>query len=440
MKQLNTIMKGLYKRLLPAFFLLLFYSASCQTDHEKVYQNSYDGIKTASISNSRGPIEVLPSTDGKFTYKAILTFKSKTKEDAATFIKNFDVSANQVGTTAEVSTKMNIRSWESRNGISKIKFANGDRVRDIKDIKITMQIYIPNLEELTLATKYDKIIMENEFKGALNLDVYNGEVRALKISGDLDVTAKYSKLYLGNFKDGEIDIYDSKMMLGSGNKLELESKYSEIEATSLTSLEAEMYDDEMEVESIEGELRLKDKYSEFKFKKLGNARLDLYDADIEIESANTLQIKTKYSSFELGKIQALDFDLSYDDIIEVAELGSISVYETKYTDFEIRRLNESMQLDSYDDNVRIEMIGPNFKGFDFSGKYTDIDLTFDKKVLYRLEAEYKYGSLGFTEENFTINTFKENSSEKEIIGKMKNATEESPLVKVDAYDCKIRLR
>ncbi len=414
--------------------------ALAQKDYNKVFEKSFSGIKDVKVSHRRGAIEVLPSTNGQISYRVELSFKANEEVDAQSLINHFEMDADQVGSRLDIQSDLNIKRWNSRNGNVRIEFSDGDKIKDIKEVKVKMQLYVPSLESLSLQNKYDDIIIEKPLDAHLSVNLYSGRIKVAQLSKNLNLEMKYSKGSVGDFKNGDFKIYDCDLQFGNGGQLTVESKYSDIELGMLQSLNADTYDDEYRIGQISGNLTIEDKYSEFEIAGAGNTRLDIYDSDIELERAKALQVKSKYSSFRLGTVEDLDFELSYDDEVKVKELGSLSSMESKYTNYEIRQLHKSIKMGSHDDDLRVEAISKTFSGFSLEGKYTSVDLTIDPAVVFRVDSYTKYGKFNFPDDRFEATFYKEKNSELELKGAVKGAGESSPLVKINGHDCQISIK
>lgn len=420
--------------------LLLGPSALAQKDYNKVFEKSFSGIKEVDVTHRRGPIEVLPSTNGQVSYRIELSFKAREEADAQSLINHFEMEAAQTGSRLSVQSDLNIKRWNSRNGNVQIEFSDGDKIRDIEEVKIKMQLFVPSLESLSLANKYDDIIIEQPLDAQLSVNLYSGRLKIARLSKNLTMNMKYSKGMVGDFKNGTFQLYDCDVQFGNGEQVKVQSKYSGIQLGNLQSLNADTYDDQYRIGLISGNFTLEDKYSEFEIAGTGNARLDIYDADLELERANTLQVKSKYSSLRLGTVEILDFELSYDDEVRVKELGELSSMESKYTDYAIRQLHKSIKMGSHDDDLRVETVSKTFSGFSMEGKYTSVDMTLDPSITFRVDSYTKYGKLKLPDNRFEANIYKEKNSELELKGAVKGAGDSSPLVKINAYDCQISIK
>jgi hypothetical protein len=421
-------------------FIFLASWTQAQKDYSKVYEKSYSGIKSLEVSHRRGPIEVLPSKNGQVSYKVELTFKANEEADAQGLINHFELDADKLGSQLEIKSDMNIKRWNSRNGNVRIEFSDGNKVKDIKDVKIKMQLFVPTLDLLKLENKYDDILIEQATSSPLNITLYSGRLKATQVNNKLTLDMKYSKGQIGNFKNAQLKIYDCDIQLGNGAQVQLESKYSEIVFGNLESFNANTYDDEIGIQSISGTFTLEDKYSELKIGSAGNGRLNIYDSELQLDKAKNIQVKSKYTTYRLGTIESLDFELSHDDEVKVKELGELSSLASKYTDYEILKLNKSVKMGSHDDDLTIIAVGKTFSGFSLEGKYTDVNITLDPAIKFKVEAYTKYGKLRFPENRFETTIHKEKNSELELKGAVEGAGESSPLFKINAYDCNISIK
>ena len=391
-----------------------------------------------SLSHRYGPLKVLKSTDGKVKLEVIVSMDTDSEEDAQIIFNHFDIEARETSNELNIKTRFEIRNWNSNNGVTSIKFEDGNRVKKIRNLKFDFTLYLPKIQELSLSNKYDIITMNHDFEGDLSINLYSGKVNINNVNGKLSLEMKYSKGSIGNFGDGQLKLYDCDLNFGTGKDIQLSSKYSKLEFGDLGNAKMVMYDDKIKTGDINGELVLTDKYSDFRIGNFQNARMDIYDSDLSLKSGNNLQIKSKYTKYHIEKLNSLDFELSYDDKIEIQELGSMNA-TSKYTDFVIYDLGTSLVLNSYDDNIRIgKMTGP-VKEISFIGKYTDLDLNLPSETKYNIEANCTYGKFTYPESEFDYQYYKEKGDKLEFKGRIKGATEESPKISITSYDGKISI-
>lgn len=429
-------MKNAFNILL--LFLVLPLLGTAQEEQQKTINKAFSGKERVSITHRYGPLQVEKSTDGQVKLVATLSARTKEAGDMQLLEKQFDLEIIESGDLLEVKTKFDIENWNSRNDIISLKFKDGSRLKQVKNLKITFKLQIPNLQALKLANKYDEINILEDINTDLEIVLYDGRLKTANIQGTLTVDTKYSKGSIGNFQNAALKFYDSTFNLGTGKDIQLISKYSKLEFRNATSLTINSYDDKISWKDVGGNIAIIDKYSDFVGGNFKNGKLDLYDSQITIKNGEDIQAKSKYTKFRLGEVNTLSFELSYDDKVEALSLGNLKS-TSKYTDYIFGKLQNGMQINSYDDTFQIgQFVGP-LEGIDFTGKYSDIKFGLPPSAVYRIEAHAKYGKIQYSESQLETTYYKEKNDEIELKGKTKDATDSSPLILIESYDGKIIL-
>jgi len=429
-------MKNAFNILL--LFLILPLLGTAQEEQQKTINKAFSGKERVIITHRYGPLQVEKSTDGQVRLVATLSARTKEAGDMQLLEKQFDLEIIESGDLLEVKTKFDIENWNSRNDVISLKFKDGSRLKQVKDLKITFKLQIPDLQALKLTNKYDEINILEDINTDLEIVLYDGRLKTANIQGALRVDTKYSKGTIGNFQNASLKFYDSTFNLGTGKDIQLISKYSKLEFRNATSLTINSYDDKISWKDVGGNIAIIDKYSDFVGSNFGNGKLDLYDSQITIKDGEDIQAKSKYTKFRLGEVNTLSFELSYDDKVEAVSIGNLKS-TSKYTDYILGKLRSGMQINSYDDNFQIgQFVGP-LEGIDFTGKYSDIKFGLPSSAVYRLEAHAKYGKIQYPESQLETTYYKEKNDEIELKGKTKGATDSSPLILIESYDGKIIL-
>ena len=418
---------------------LLFTSLGyAQEEQQKTLSKTFSGKQQVSITHRYGPLQDVKSSDGQVKLTAVLSARTKEAGDMELLEKQFDLEVVESTNILDIKTKFDIENWNSRNGIISLKFKDGSKLKQVKDLKVSFLLEVPDLEKLSLTNKYDEILIREDLNADLEVTLYDGRLQTANISGQLKIDTKYSKGSIGNFSGGELKFYDSDFNLGNGDAVKLTSKYSKLEFKNLNSFVIESYDDKINWGNVEGDISIIDKYSDFNGGNFKNGRFELHDSKLTLGDGNNLQIKSKYTKFQFGKLQSLSFELSYDDKVEIASLGTLQS-TSKYTDYKLGRLISGLKVNSYDDDFEIEQFVGPLESIDFTGKYSDISLQLPSSTEFRLEAYAKYGKLQYAESAMETTYYKEKNDEVEIKGKTKNATDSSPLITINSYDGKIIL-
>ena len=317
-----------------------------------------------------------------------------------------------------------------------LTFKDGKKVKDLKNLTIGMNLYVPDVKDLALSNKYELIRIEEGIQANMKINLYSGRIEVGDLAGPLSLEMKYSKGSIGNFAGGKLDLYDCKIDFGNAGQTRLNSKYSEITLKEVEELKIESYDDNISTGNIKGNLAVTAKYSDLEIGNFGPALMDLYDSNIKGQNGDNLQIKSKYSKLELKQLNNLNFELSYDDKIAIENLGSLTA-DAKYTDFLINVLKSKLNFTSFDNKLVVKEVTGPLEEMIIDGKYGEIRLDFDNELDYRVEANLSYGKLEYPEDQFDIQIYKEKHELIEIQGKKKGATDDSPKLKIDTYDVRV---
>ncbi|GJM33506.1 MAG: hypothetical protein DHS20C18_25070 [Saprospiraceae bacterium] len=404
----------------------------------KTISRTFDAKKQVRLKHRNGPLRVTQSTDGKVHFDATISFEANSEEDAQAVFDHFNVVITELSDELNLTTDFQVENWNTNNGVTTLKFRDGTKVKKLNDLTISMVLRVPQLERLFLENKYDEINIEQSVAGSLDVVLYSGRITAKDIKGSLNLKSKYSKGTIGNFGDATLDLYDSNISFGNGENIEMTAKYGRFTLGSSRNLKLDTYDTNVEMSLIRGRFILTDKYSDFKIGKFQSAIMDLYDSDMTTEGGEEIQLKSKYTTFKIKSLKVLNFESSYDDEVDVDQLGFLKS-NSKYTQYRIHTLQEGLSIISYDDEVQVNNFTGPLKELNFEGKYTDLDIPLGKAILYRLEANLTYGHLQYNETAMDIQILREKSDKLELQGRIKGASDDSPLVRIKAYDGKIKL-
>lgn len=429
-----------FKNVLPVLVLvcLSLQMAFSQGTPVKTIEESYSSKPNISIAHRYGPLKVLPATGNKVNVLVKMYGEAKDQADLETLKQYFKCEVNESSNSLEVTTHFKVRNWNSNNGVIKLELEDGTRIKNLRNLKIEATVYIPASSKLSVTNKYDEIVIESGTKNDLAVDIYSGRINIGDVAGSFSLNSKYSKGKVGNFKDADLNIYDSDLEFGNGNNVTLTSKYSDLIMGSYNDLTADTYDDEITWKTIKGQLNLEDKYSQFTIGRFNDAKMDIYDAEINSDGGNELLVKSKYTEFKIKEVGLLSFENSYDDKVEIERAGSLTA-DSKYTEFKIGTLRSKLFLKSYDDELEIsQMTGP-LEGIGFEGKYTDLSIKLPSNTEFQIDANLTYGKLNYPEQRMESQYYKEKNDRLEFRGKTKGATDSSPKIMIVSYDGKISI-
>lgn len=433
-------MKDLYKLILLVGLLTGSYgSIWAQVNKSQVVEKALKVSPSTvlKVTHNRGPLRVQQTNGNQIKMRATLTVKANTEEQAQAVIDHYQLEVEESGSTVNLKSDSNIRNWSTVNNRTTITFDNGTKIKGLQSLKVELLLLVPTIKSISLQNRYEDIYLEN-INNDLEVNLYSGELFAGDIAGQFSLTVKYGKANIGNVKDAGLNLYDSELEMKNGGNITLTSKYSRFRMNDAQSLKIDSYDDKMVIGKVAQRLDIKDKYSDFEITSFGDGDWDIYDGDLIAGPGRKVKIKSKYSSFNLETLDDLHFDQSYDDDLKIDKLTGFYAI-SKYSSFTIGQFTGSIFLNSYDDDLIIRQLSGNFEGMEFKGKYSKVDLPLPKNTQYQLQANLTYGKLRFPESELTFNTRIEKNSRSELQGKIKGAGDNAPKIIIEAYDSQIDL-
>jgi hypothetical protein len=370
-----------------------------------------------------------------------MTFVANDKAISDQVREKLAVLAKESGNKATLRSSMGIKNFQTVNGRSRITFEDGSVIKGVRELKIDLEVYTPPLKRLRLSSKYEEVDVQVEVSEWVDLDLYSSELQLGDITGELKMKAPYSKGQVGRFGNGQIELYESKIEFGAGKDLILNAKYSSFLFPKVGKLQVESYESEGQFREIGGSMLLKDKYSTLSFGPSQDALMDLYESKLKIRSAGKVQLKSKYSDFEVGTMEQLNFETSYEDELEIERLGKLSASDSKYGKFRIGELTESIAIAaSYEDKINIGRVGSNLRSLAITGKYTELEAPIPGSMKYMFQLKGRYTKTDLDETDLDYSKYVAKGDELNLVGKKPGTGPEAAKLTFDCYNCKLMIK
>ena len=435
------LMKNLCKIICMVGLILVHFNLSAQIEKIKTIDESFAVQKGAlvQISHQKGAMHVKKSMTNKVEVRLYVLVVGNKEDDAVKMLNTINIEHNKTGKSLlEISTKTNTTNWSKINGISTVKLNSGIKLKGIQEIQVDMEVSVPEGVNLKLVNKYNDITLE-EIEANVEITNYNGNVETQDINGDLKLDIKYGNATIGNVKDAELEIYESKLVIGNCNSLKLNSKYSKHTFSDIQDAEIESYEGNFEISKIEGKLNVDDKYSVWTIGSVESAKIRSYDGEWSIGSIEDLFVRSKESEYTIGEVGNVDCEKSYQDEFKLATLGIFKCVDSKYIEVEVGTLKKGIYANqTYNGEIEVIKILSSFEGAEFSGKNSDLELPLDD-MKYQLEIDAKNADISLEEDNLEAGFISEKNNHLKIKGKMNKANERSPKVIIKGYNLDIEL-
>ena len=183
--------------------------------------------------------------------------------------------------------------------------------------------------------------------------------------------------------DGNIEI-DYIVWLPKNNELKVENKFGDIFIGDyLGNVEINLSNGNLKSHNFEGKVDFTLNFADATINQMKNGRLDCNYSDLYIKKAESLQIKSKSSTFEILEIYEMDADSRRDKFrIRLADLVEA---KGSFSNFRFNELTDRLTLKADYGDLDIEKISPDFSNIFIESKSADINLYFDPESNFGLE-------------------------------------------------------
>lgn len=435
------LMKNLCRIFCMAGLILVHFNLSAQIEKVKTIDESFAIQKGAlvQISHQKGAMHVKKSMTNKVEVRLYVLVEGNREEDAEKMLNTINIEQNGNGKSQlEITTKTNTKNWTKINGVSTVKLNTGAKLKGIQEMQIDMEVSVPDGVNLKLTNKYDDITLE-EIKANVEISNYNGNIETQNIDGDLKLDLKYGDAVIGSVKDADLEIYESKLVMGNCNSLKLDSKYSRHTFSKINDANIDSYEGNFEISKIEKDLNVEDKYSVWTIGFVKSAKIKSYDNEWTIGSIEDLFVRSKESEYTIGSAEDVDCEKLYQDQLKFGKLGVLKSSNSKYTEVEIGTLSRGIYVnEAYNGEFEVTKVLSTFEGAEISGKSTDVELPLEN-MKYQLEVDAKNADISLEEDNLDAGFISEKNNQLQIKGKMNKANDRSPKVVIKGYSLDVEL-
>ena len=410
-----------------------------RTINEEFTVNDQSIVK---LIHGRGDLEVEYYDGAKAMISVNIVARGENEEDLAFLLSKYTLDITQSGSHFDIESNTHIKSWNQINALvfnrTRIRFDDGSSITsDVEDLDAHLTLKIPMIASLSLTNKYHDINV-SDIPFDLAIHQFSAAFNAGDITGNLEIDMKYGKVKAGHLKNADLDFFDSKVVFKDVESIILRDKYSNIQMGNVSELEMELFDADVELGNVSGDCNIKDKYSKIAMGQIRNGVWDLFDAKVEFNSGDKLELKSKYSKFEIEDLEELILH-SFDDHFEITHLGKLDAEQSKYSNYDIGMLDGTVFMhESFDDKVEVEEVSTGFGGFEIDAKYSHVNLPL-QNLNYQIDADVKYGKIQYPRESFETRVHIEENSVLKIQAQKSGATGQLPLIKIRGFDNKIDL-
>jgi len=422
-----------------AIIILLAGPVAGQTA-SRTFDKSFASKAEVRFVLNRGPLQILPSTDGKIRVVTEMSVDAQSQMEGEEFLSKMQADFNESTNRLEVKIGSGkIRNWTMNNNNSKVTFQDGSKFRDIHNFKLNSTLYLPATEILSLETRFERVHIESQVEiNNLNLELHNVDLTGGEVKGDLEVDARFGKIELGTI-GGDVrgDLHNVRLEAADAKEVRLNSRFSEIEFRAIGEFELDSHNDRVEILSISGELNINDRFGKYKLGTTGDADINTHNGTFEIEKGGNYDVNSRFGNFEIDVLDELDIIDNHNAEYEIKQLHNVNG-EGRFTTIDADVLTGEADLELSNGHLRVEDVNKDFKGIEVKGSFFEVDLEFNSPVEYQVQASLQFGSVHPPKDIVTLVDRKEHSKiDMEL--KTPNAAATSPLIKVSGNNGKLYL-
>ena len=394
------------------------------------------------VNNHQGDISVLTWDKPTIKMEAYVTIKGGNDEDIKKALEDFDLDLVAKGGKIEIDNH-----WSKHHNCNcaatsikgKIATKKGDKIK-VKGYEIDYVITVPKKMNLELKDNYGNISLK-DIDGDVKTTNFHGDVVVGKISGTLNLNLKYGGATIGDFKTGEITLFQSKIKIGKTDKLDLIAKYSNVDMVSANEISLTAFQSEIDIANDVKEVKGKLKYSKLFMK--GNANtinMAVFQAKINVEKVTDFDVEGSYTKFKVESIENLTATSSFQNTYTIGSVGVVKG-SSKYTSFDIGTLKSELNLKTFQGSIDVKEVKDAFKKLDINSKYTPIDLNFSPNSTYNINAEMTYTALDYPENLIQIQERLKENNRTTLKGVFNADNNKEPsMVSVVSFQGKLSLR
>lgn len=229
------------------------------------------------VMNKYGDIRLIPWEKDSVRFEIELMVKGTkdSKVDKSFDYIEFDFQSTQYYIIVQTLFAGKSTFWSDVSDLTGAIFNSSTKT------KIDYTIYVPNTIKLKIMNKYGNMYT-SDYRGELELDLSNGDLKANKFSGKTTITSEFGNVNLKEIVDGKLNISYGELHLDKGGELIIESKSSKF------------YIDDVE------KINFNSKRDKFYIKNIGQVNGNTDFSLIEIDRLlNNFSLTSKYGDIEI---------------------------------------------------------------------------------------------------------------------------------------------
>ena len=333
---------------------------------EKVIRRSFEASRghTLDVENKYGNIRVKTWNKNEIDFEIKISVEKSNRKEAEEILSKIDVVFNQSGKTVSAKTTFE-KNFQCNNCRLSVEY----------------NILAPDGLNYVIDNKYGNVDLP-DVKGNSQLTVKYGHLKASDFYGSTNTfDVKYGNMYAGTIEKGtnRIDVkygnLDLKKIIDGDNTIDV--KYGDAK-----------------MDELGGKTNMSLAYNgNVNIGETDNVKIEIkYSSKISVGSGKDLVIESRYSNFNIGKIDGLKL-ISKNDNYNFGKIGNLNA-ECSYTNLIIGDITNSLNISDikYGD-IKIGKVSAGFDFIKVNANYTGVRLSFDSKAAYGFDVSARYSNV-----------------------------------------------
>lgn len=320
----------------------------------------------------------------------------------------------------------------------KMEFKDGSNIELTKYKVLEFTVHLPEDMDLTIDARYGKLYHKSDIKGNLTLKNYDADYYGQKVSGDVNIDARYSQIDFNTCENGDVKLYESKLNASFKNNLKLDSRYSKIKTLGSGTLTYKGYEDELR-SSVHGTVSMKTRYCEIEFMTADEIDANMYEGSLTLVNLkNKLKLNSRYLKANITNANEILMDSCYETDLILSEVNTITSAKGKYNKYNIGELKQAIDINGYEESIDINKVSNDFDKIYVDGKYIDLAMNIDSQIAYKLYGKVKYPDFNFDKEDYEVKLHDKQSSSIEF-EYYKHTSDTYREIKINGYEVDVNI-
>ena len=410
--------------------------------YSKEIDRSFAAVPEVAYAQKNGFLEILPATDNKIRFVALISIEAGDEESAQQFFRNMELLTTESSTSLDLRLNLNnVTSWTTTNRRSLIKFGNGEKIRGVRNFEVRSTLYLPPTEVLALALRFGDVELGAAVSlNDLSLVLSNTDLRGGAVGGELEVDARFGSVVLesvvgrisGKLSNGRLEIEQG------GSELDLNTRFSELLLGPMQSVDLTSSNDKVEISAVTGRLRLNERFGRYRLGTTGRADIVSSNGDYTVEKGGEYTVNGRFTTMEFEEVATLVLDGNSNCTYRIDRLEEVRG-DGRFTNLKVDRLTDGAELDLTNGELNVDLVGPEFSGIQVDGRFFELNIRRVEAERYQARAKLSSGRFEVPEE-LTARIDKENGSKLEKHFLTEGATEASPTIEANGTNGSLRIR